>query len=224
MKQERLRGIVLRRTNYGEADRIVQFITPMGRRAVMARGVRREKSKLAGGIELFAESDVVVGQGRGDLGVLTSARMHVFYSHILDDYDRMNFAYEAVKLVARGSENVDEPEWYDILREVLQALNDTRIDVLLIGAWLYLRVAAVQGHEVNLTYDVHGDKLTPEKRYMYDVAEQGLRPLEKGDIHAEHIKLLRLIATKDIHTLAQIGGVSDVLPGIHALARAHAGI
>ena len=69
MKTERMRAIVLRRTNYGEADRILQLLTPEGRRSVMAKGVRREKSKLAGGIELFALTDVVIGQGRGELGI-----------------------------------------------------------------------------------------------------------------------------------------------------------
>ena len=81
---ERMKAIVLRRTNYGEADRIVQLLTPLGRRAVMARGVRREKSKLAGGIELFAVCDVVIGKGKGELGVLTSARADQFFRHILE--------------------------------------------------------------------------------------------------------------------------------------------
>ena len=52
-ESERLRAIVLRRTNYGEADRILQLLTPKGKRSVMAKGVRRERSKLAGGIELL---------------------------------------------------------------------------------------------------------------------------------------------------------------------------
>lgn len=68
MKTYRTKAVVLRRTNYGEADRILQLLTPDGRRSVMARGVRKEKSKLAGGIELFAVSDVVIGEGKGDLG------------------------------------------------------------------------------------------------------------------------------------------------------------
>ena len=75
MKTIRTRAIVLRRTNFGEADRILQLLTPEGRRSVMAKGVRREKSKLAGGIELFAITDVVLGEGRGDLGILTSAQL-----------------------------------------------------------------------------------------------------------------------------------------------------
>ena len=60
---ERLQAIVLRRTNYGEADRILQLMTNQGGRAVMARGVRREKSRLAGGVELLSVSDVVCIRG-----------------------------------------------------------------------------------------------------------------------------------------------------------------
>ena len=53
-KDLRTKAIVLRRTDYGEADRILQLLTPSGKRSVIARGVRKEKSKLAGGIELFS--------------------------------------------------------------------------------------------------------------------------------------------------------------------------
>ena len=69
-RSTRTKAIVLRRTNYGEADRILQFLTPLGRQGALARGVRREKSRLAGGIELFAISDIVITEGRGELGLL----------------------------------------------------------------------------------------------------------------------------------------------------------
>ena len=115
MKTIRTRAIVLRRTNYSEADRILQLLTPEGRRSVMAKGVRREKSKLAGGIELFAISDVVIGEGKGDLGILTSSQLVIFYRHILEDYDRLQFGYRAIKFIGKASEAVDEPEWFDLL-------------------------------------------------------------------------------------------------------------
>lgn len=68
MSTQRTQAIVLRRTNYGEADRILQLLTPLGKMSVMARGVRREKSRLAGGIELFGVSDIVVTTGKGEIG------------------------------------------------------------------------------------------------------------------------------------------------------------
>ena len=80
MSAERTQAIVLRRTNFGEADRILTLLTPLGQRGAMARGARREKSKLAGGIELFGVSDVVLQQGKIDLATLTSARLIHFLS------------------------------------------------------------------------------------------------------------------------------------------------
>ena len=53
MKQQTTKAIVLRRTNYGEADRIVTFLTPVGKIRAMVKGVRGSKGKWAGGIGLF---------------------------------------------------------------------------------------------------------------------------------------------------------------------------
>ena len=63
-----------------------------------------------------------------------------------------------------------------------------------------------------------------DKKYRYDVGEQGLRQSENGEITADHIKLLRLIATKPIKIIAQIGGVGDIAPDCLMLARQHAAI
>lgn len=224
MKTERTRAVVLRRTNYREADRIVQLLTPLGRRSVMARGVRREKSRLAGGIELFAVSDVVIGQGKGDLGILTSARLVQFYRGIVTDYDRMQFGYETLKLVGRASELVDEPEWYDILVEVLAALGVSSIDLRLIKVWFYLRYADILGYALGLQYDTEGVELDAESIYRYDIGEKGLKQSLQGDITADHIKLLRLVAAKPIQALIQIGGVNDVMDTCLSLVQTHAAI
>ncbi|MFZ1487707.1 MAG: DNA repair protein RecO [Candidatus Saccharimonas aalborgensis] len=224
MSVERTRAIILRRTNYGEADRVLRMITPLGQRSVIAKGVRREKSKLAGGIELFAISDVVITGGRGELGVLTSARLVQFYQHILNDYDRLQFGYESINLVAKASEMIDEPEWYGVLSEVYMGLDVSTIPLQLIQTWFYVHYAELTGYELNLENDVTGQPLDEKKTYMYDSSERGLRPAEQGDISADHIKLLRIIATKPIQTITQIGGVMSILPDCWLIARQHASV
>ncbi len=224
MKTERTQAIVLRRTNYGEADRILQLLTPNGRRSVMARGVRKEKSKLAGGIELFAISDVVITAGRGDLGILTSAKLVHFYRHIIEDYDRLQFGYMAIKLIARASETVDEPEWFDALSEILMALDARTIPLELTQAWFYVRYSALLGHALNLELDIDGNKLQSDETYRYDVSEQGLRPMAGAELTAEHIKVLRLVSTKSLRVLAQVGGMGAVLSACLLVARQHAAL
>ena len=57
MKQLVTEVIILARTDYGEADRILTVLSPeYGKLRLLAKGVRRVKSKLAGGIELFSVS------------------------------------------------------------------------------------------------------------------------------------------------------------------------
>lgn len=224
MSAIRTRAIVLRRTNYGEADRILQLMTPEGKRSVMARGVRREKSKLAGGIELFAVSDVVINEGRGELGILTSARLVHFYQHIMQDYDRLQFGYEVIKHVAAASEMVNEPEWFDVLFEVIKALDATTLPLQLTQTWFYLRYVELLGSPLSLVNDIDGQRLQSDQRYMYDISEKGLRQAMNGELTADHIKLMRLIQAKPLEVLVQVGGTGAILPECWATARTHAAI
>jgi DNA repair protein RecO (recombination protein O) len=224
VKTLRTRAIVLRRTNFGEADRILQLLTPEGRRSVMAKGVRREKSKLAGGIELFAITDVVLGEGRGDLGILTAAQLVKFYRHILEDYDRLQLGYRVIKLVGTASDAVDEPEWFDLLAEVLAALDALTIPSELIETWFLLHYSGLLGREINLDRDIDGVPLSAELKYRYDSSEEGLRPLQSGEVTSDHIKLLRLIATRSLKVLVQIGGIGKILPECLRVAREHAAL
>ncbi len=224
MKTTRVKAVVLRRTNFGEADRILDLLTPDGRLSVMARGVRKEKSKLAGGIELFAECDVVVGQGKGDLGVLVSARLVRFFGHILDDYDRMQFAYETLAQIAKASSSLDEAEWYDIVIEVLIALDAVTVPLPLVQLWFYVRVAQLLGDEFNTVRDGEGKRLESGKKYRYDTQEKGLYEDANGSITADHIKILRLAAVKPLSTIVQVGGMGEYLAECLDVARRHAAL
>jgi DNA repair protein RecO len=224
MKSTRSRAIVLRRTNFGEADRILDLLTPDGRVSVMARGVRKEKSKLAGGIELFALCDVVIGEGKGELGVLTSARLVTFYRHILEDYDRLQFGYETLAQIAKASASLDAPAWYDIAAEVLAALDVTTVPLQLIQTWFYVRVAQLLGDELNTVRDYKGQRLEESKKYRYDSQEKGFTQDENGLITADHIKILRLVSVKPLSVILQVGGMNDYLADSLYVARQHAAL
>jgi DNA repair protein RecO (recombination protein O) len=191
---------------------------------IMARGVRKEKSRLAGGIELFAVSDIVVNRGRGELGILTSARLIQFYRHIMEDYDRLQFGYEVVRLVAAATETVDEAEWFDVLQEALTGLDAMTMPRQLVETWFFLRYAALLGRELSLVNDIEGHRITSGQTYSYDMSEQGLRPAQNGDLSEDHVKFLRLLNGKSLKIIGQIGGIADVLPACWATARQHAAI
>lgn len=224
MKPERTEAIVLRRTDYGDFDRIVQFMTPNGKRSAMAKGVRKPKSRLAGGIELLSLSDVVLRPGKGELGIVGSARMKMFYGHILEDYDRLMFAYEALKLIDRASQTVDEPEWFEVLEQTLAHLDELKVPLALIKAWFYLNYAKLLGEELSLWRDTSGEKIEAKKTYRYDNGEKGLVETPKGEITSSHIKLLRVMNEKPLRVAKQIGGVQPYLAECASLAIQHASL
>lgn len=224
MRSESTLGIVLRRTDYGEADRIIQFCTPLGKRSVMARGVRKPKSKLAGGIELLSESEIVLRKGKGALATLVQARMLAFHKHILADYDRLQFAYEALKHVARASEMADSEEWYEILQETLRGLDDNTTSLALVKAWFFVQYASVLGEELSLYRDIHGEKIAAGTQYSYDVSNQGLRPDERGEVGENHIKLLRVMSQKPLRVVRMVGGVQDIVAVCASVAVRHASV
>lgn len=207
----RTKAIVLRRTNYGEYDRILQLITPEhGKVSVMARGVRREKSKLAGGIELFGRSDVTFTAGKGDLGILTGARLETFYRSILADYDRLQFGYETIKQIAKAADSLDEPAFFDLLDQSFAALDDASVPLKLVKGWFWLQLAILLGIGVNLATDDNGMKLVEDARYNFDETQGVFSFHPKGRFTSRHIKLLRLLSAQPPKVAAKVQGAMEL--------------
>lgn len=212
MKSIRTKAIVLRRTNYGEADRIVQFLTPEhGTISAIAKSVRKEKSRLAGGIELFACCDITIGSGKGELGIVTAARLDTFYRNIMTDYDRLQFGYEAIKQIAKAASTVDEAAFFDLLEQTFIALNDLAIDIRLTQGWFWLQLAILLGIGMNLQSDAEGGELVENQKYNFSSADHGFITNQKGHITSDHIKLLRLLSAQSPKVAAQVKGIDDLI-------------
>lgn len=214
----RTHAIVLRRTNYGESDRILNLLTPEGKIAVLARGVRKSKSRLAGGIELFSKADVVIHQGRSSLGTLTSAKMLQFYGGIMGDMARLELAGNILKQLDRATEQVNAPEYFSLLQQALQAL-DRGQNPDVISCWFSLNLRRIGGEELNLIYDISGEKLSPDLRYYWDTSENALHPDIMGQISAPEIKLMRFLLSNSLAAASKIQDIERSLPPVLGVVR-----
>lgn len=220
MSSEYLRtfGYVLRRTNYAEADRILNIITPSGKISAIAKGVRREKSKLAGGIEIFSLVDFNIHFGRGDLGIVTGAKMLKHYSEILKNYERMELASLFLKKINSVAENSDAKEFFDILGQSLIALNNG-YNLKLIEAWFLLNLTRASGEEINLYRDINGERLEASKWYDFDKVEGTFFEKENGEFGVNEIKMLRLMITSDFDVIRRVKISSEVVVKILQFAK-----
>ena len=223
------KAIVLRRTNYGEADRILQVLTPEGKFGVLARGVRKEKSKLAGGIELFSVSEIVVHRGRGDLGILTSARLTVFYAEIMKNYDAMTMMGKMMKEVAKISEQVDSVEFFNMLEQTMLGVNNVlkrdggareiSEKLRVIRVWWEMNLAKYGGGEANLHLDAEAKKFCEQKNYKWDEGQEALVEDCFGKVDARHIKMMRIINSCPLDTVLRVKGAEDLMDEISQVAK-----
>ncbi len=224
MQSIRCKAIVLRRTNYAESDRVIDCITPDGLVSVIAKGVRKEKSKLAGGIELFSVCDIVIGLSRGNLKILVSSRIVNYFGDILKDFDRMQFAYEVLFQIKKASVALNGPEWFQIASEILFCLNNKAVSLQLIQTWFYIQISQLLGEELNTRTDHEGSPLDQNKSYRYDAQEKSFIADINGPIKNGHIKIMRLCAAKPILSIHQIGGMQEYLDECYATSRQHASL
>ena len=212
-------GYVLRRTNYGEADRILNIITPEGKISAIAKGVRKEKSKLAGGIEMFSRTDLNIHQGKDKMGIVTSAKMLKYFGNILKDFSRTETAAMILKKISVISDSSDSPDYYYIVDQTMEALNDN-ISLDLIKIWFSFNFKKASGEDINLYRDTNGQKLDPSKTYSWDFYEKALKENPSGDITANEIKIMRLVLTNKLKTVAKIKNIGELISPISAISNA----
>lgn len=205
--QIRTNGIVLSRVDYGEADRIITFLTDdAGKLTLIAKGVRRSKSKLAGAVELFSVSELVYVQGRGTMGTLISARLIRHYGRIVQDVNRTMLGYELIKLLSKSIEDAAERTYYDLLEHTLRALDAPEVPLPLVRAWFSAQLLRLAGHTPNLMTSVEGGKLQPDVRYDFDFEAVAFREREEGGFGVNEIKFLRLLFTDTtVMALSSVG-------------------
>ena len=212
------RGMVLRRVNYGEADRILSILTPEGKMSVMAKGVRKARSRLAGGVEMFTISDLMIHFGRSEMGVLTGAKMVRHFGRLISDLTKLELASEFIKKVDRAAENIDNALYYDILEQSLTMLNDG-VTAELVEAWFLMNLKRASGEEVNLYRDTNGEKLAADMRYDWDGTEEAFRVREDGVYGADEIKMLRLMLSVKLETICRVKCDEKIIRAVVELAR-----
>lgn len=215
----RTKAIVLRRTNFGEADRVINFLTEQGIIAAVAKGVRKEKSKLAGAVELFTVSDITLHKGLNNkLCVLTSAKMLEHYDQIVYKLPELELAGRLMKKISHLAETSTGPEYFDLLHQILSALN-AGVNPELVETWFWFNLAKIGGEQINLVKDTDGHDLDPFKTYVWDSTESALREQLGGNVSASEIKLMRLMLSTDLKTTSRVKDIAPKLPTILYIAK-----
>jgi DNA repair protein RecO (recombination protein O) len=116
----RTEGIVIRRRNQGEADRVLTLCTPEGKIDVIVKGARKVRSRKAGHVELFCRSRFVVSRVQHSWDIVSQAESVDAHAGLRGDLVRGTHARYAVELLDRFfTEGEGGPALFDLLDHTL---------------------------------------------------------------------------------------------------------
>ena len=155
-------AVVLKRMDLGEADKILTIFTPQfGKLRVVAKGVRKVTSRLAGHVELFTRSQMLLAKAR-NLDIVTQSETMDAYRPMHDDLSRVAHAYYAAEVLdALTPDALENYPVYKLMTEVFQLLSDDpNPDRVL--RWYEMQMLGYMGYAPELTkcVECRGD-LTP---------------------------------------------------------------
>lgn len=203
-------GIVLKRKNFGEADRILTILTErFGKISAIAKGSRKIKAKLLGHLEPFTLADFQFHEGK-NFYIVTGADIKHHFENIHNDYSKTTRAFYLGELVDKFLEN-DERNIgvYRLLSSALKYLEYNNIDLML--RFFELKIIEATGFKPALRQCVHCQKNLIAGSNFWDQSEGGIicTDCQKKFQHGKKIsdgviKLLRVIEEQDIGTATKI--------------------
>ncbi|MGH2380331.1 MAG: DNA repair protein RecO [Candidatus Limnocylindria bacterium] len=193
-------AIVLRSMNLGEADRVLTVLTPrLGKLRVIAKGVRRTRSRIGGALEPFSDVQLVLAVGR-TWDVVTSSSLEDPHLGLRNDLHSTAAAWYVIELADRFCEGAaDSHEAFRLLAQALSALDaGSEVGREVIARWFELALLDAMGFRPELAQCLEcGARIEPEGNAFSPVgggvlcpqcshAAHGTRP-----ISADALKVLR---------------------------------
>lgn len=198
-KQYKDIGIVIRRQNFLESDRIITFITKKnGKLQAVAKGSRKPLSKFGGHLELFNIVDLVVYKGK-NLDVITGANTRKRAQIDPNDKKMLKSLYKLMEIFYYALELEDKNEAiYNLLIQFLDCLDK---DSEVLSLILEYKIYCLLGHAPELSNcSICLEKINEE--CFFDFSKGGFicRKCGKESIVATDnlIKLMRVARNKDL--------------------------
>jgi len=118
-------GVVLKRNNFGEADKIVTvFSKHYGKVSLLAKGIRRMTSRKRGNLEVFNQVTFFAVKGKG-MDIVTETELVQSFSDWRKDLKKVAVAYELCEMVDKLTvEGSEQEEVYELLVNYLENLGN----------------------------------------------------------------------------------------------------
>jgi len=163
----RVEAVVLRHSDWGEADRLLSLYTrELGKVRALAKGVRRLRSRKAGHLQPFSKVSLLLARGR-DLWIVTQAEMQDVYQPLREDLVLTGYAAYIIELLDRFIyEEGENQAVYHLLVNTMQYLSSQK-DAFLTVRYYEMRLLDMVGFRPQLFQCVHcGEEIKAQDQFF----------------------------------------------------------
>ena len=205
-------AIVLSRFDYSEADRILTLITPAGGKIkAIAKGIRRQKSRIGGSLEPFAELRVALAQGR-TFEVVTQVEVIHPWLRLRDDLVSFGTASYLAELASGTLEERHGAETVYLLLKRAYEILDAGMAPGRVARWFEVHLADELGVRPEVDRCVEcGRMIEADERYRWMPPLGGVLcercpgpPFERAGLTLDALKLLKAYQRQDVEALAAL--------------------
>jgi DNA repair protein RecO (recombination protein O) len=199
----RSEAIVLRRSNFGEADRLLTLYTrDYGKIRAIAKGARKPQTRKTGHVELFMRTNFLFAKGK-NIDIITQAELVEAYPKLRQDLVRTTYAAYAAELIDSLTADADRDlNKYNLLADALEWM-DKSDDLLLVARYYELRLLSYAGLQPQLFRCVHcGVPIVEQDQFFSYELGGALNPAcrtadrNAKPISAVAVKVLRYLQTR----------------------------
>ena len=206
----RTEAIILRRHEFGEADRLLTVLTPdHGKLRAIAKGVRKPASHMSGHVELFSRGQMLLARGQ-ELYTLSQSEQVEPFLALHEDLDRGAHAYYLVELLDRFTESEEPaPMLYALLDAALGWLCAPDADLSLVARYFELKLLTLVGFQPALFRCAVGQEELKPRDQFFSAQDGGVVCPEHRRGHMmlplslASLKALRFIQSRDYGDVAR---------------------
>jgi DNA repair protein RecO (recombination protein O) len=167
-------GIVLSRKNYGEADRILIIVSKdFGKLSLLAKGIRKIKSKKRGHLEIFSKIKFSAVRGNG-MDIITEAETIDDFSLVRTNLNKISLAYYFCEVVSKITR--EDSHLSSIYNLLSNALNNLESESEL----KKLRFKFIHDLLSDMGYWPEGEKIIDADIVLDDILERKINSVRVG--------------------------------------------
>jgi len=202
------KGIIIKRINLGEADKIITIITQnRGKIRVVAKGVRKPHARLSGFLEMFHYNEYLLAEGR-NLDIVTGANTLDTLHGISRDLKSIALAYYMAEIIDGLIEETQDPgNIFDLIYSTFREISKGNIKLSVIKSFFEINILNILGFRPELDKCVEcGQPIVSGGYFSFNLGglldnEHQSKDVAAIDISDKEINVLRRLLVVNISDL-----------------------